>query len=123
MSGFEKPFLILERLKVADSGSTPRRAAPAQRVMSSDPDGLTPLPQSRYPIGMAKKRPWKSPWRRKPTAEEWAETAKMMREYLARQPHAPASAEAREKAVQDLLGAFRESPPVELSEQLPLALQ
>ena len=35
----------------------------------------------------------------------------MMREYLARQPHAPASAEAREKAVQDLLGAFRESRP------------
>jgi hypothetical protein len=91
--------------------------------MSSDPDGLTPLPQSRYPIGMAKRRPWKSPWRRKPTPEEWAETAQMMREYLARQPHAPASAEAREKAVQDLLGAFRESPPVELSEQLPLALQ
>ena len=72
---------------------------------------------------MAKKRPWKSPWRRKPTPEEWAETAQMMREYLARQPRAPASAEAREKAVQDLLGAFRESPPVELSEQLPLALQ
>jgi len=48
---------------------------------------------------MNKKRPWESPWRRKPTAEEWAETAQMMREYLARQPHAPASAEAREKAV------------------------
>ena len=106
-----------------DSRRRPAREAPLQRVMSSDPDGLTPLPQSRYPFGMAKKRPWKSPWRRKPTPEEWADTAQMMREYLARQPHAPASAEAREKAVQDLLGAFRESPPVELSEQLPLALQ
>jgi hypothetical protein len=47
----------------------PARGARVQRVMSSDSDGLTPVPQSRYPIGMAKKRPWKSPWRRKPTAE------------------------------------------------------
>ena len=67
---------------------------------------------------MAKKRPWKSPWRRKPTPEEWAETAQMMREYLARQPHAPASAEAREKAVQDLLGAFRESAPKDIIAEL-----
>ena len=91
--------------------------------MSSDSDSLTPVPQSRYPIGMAKKRPWKSPWRRKPTAEEWAETAKMMREYLARQPHAPTSSAAREAVVQELINVAREAPPVELPEQLPLPLQ
>ena len=71
---------------------------------------------------MAKTRPWKSPWRRKPTAEEWAETTQMLREYLARQPHAPADPAARERAVQDLISIARDAPPVQLPEQLPLAL-
>jgi hypothetical protein len=71
---------------------------------------------------MNKKRPWESPWRRKPTAEEWAETAQMMREYLARQPHAPTSPATREAIVQELIAVAREAPPVQLPEQLPLAL-
>jgi hypothetical protein len=71
---------------------------------------------------MSKKGPWKSPWRRKPTAEEWGETAQMMREYLARQPHAPADPATREAYVQDLIAVAREAPPVEVPEQLPLAL-
>jgi hypothetical protein len=71
---------------------------------------------------MNKKRPWKSPWRRKPTEAEWAETAQMMREYLAKQPHAPANPAEREAVVQELVAVARELPPVELPEQLPLAL-
>jgi hypothetical protein len=71
---------------------------------------------------MNKKRPWESPWRRKPTAEEWAETAQMMREYLARQPHAPTSPATREAIVQELIAVAHEAPPVQLPEQLPLAL-
>lgn len=77
---------------------------------------------TRYAVYMPKKRPWKSPWRRKPTAEEWAETAQMMREYLARQAHAPADPAAREAAVQGLIAVARVAPPVELTEQLFLAL-
>jgi hypothetical protein len=72
---------------------------------------------------MRKKRTWKSPWRRKPTPEEWAETAQMMREYLASQPHAPDSPAEREAIAQELIAVAREAPPVELPEQLPLALQ
>jgi hypothetical protein len=71
---------------------------------------------------MLKKRPWSSPWRRKATAAEWAETAQMMRQYLAKQPHAPTNAAEREAAVQDLIAVARETPPVQLPEQLPLAL-
>ena len=71
---------------------------------------------------MAKKRPWESPWRRKLTEAEWAETAQALREYLARQPHSPADPAARERAVQELVGVFRETRPVQLPEQPPLAL-
>ena len=80
---------------MADNGRSQRREAPVQPVMSSDWEGLSPLRQSRYSVGMAEKRPWTSPWRRKPTPEEWAETAQMMREYLASQPHAPMNPAAR----------------------------
>lgn len=90
--------------------------------MSSDLEGLTPLTQSRYPVGMAKKRPWKSLWRREVTPEEQAETARVMREYLARQPHAPASPAAGKSVVQELIAVAREAPPVTVPEQLLLAL-
>jgi hypothetical protein len=115
-----QPQRAATQVRHAPAGA--HRGARVQRVMSSDSEGLTPLPQSRYPIGMAKKRPWKSPWRRKPTAKEWAETAQMMREYLARQPHAPRSPATREAIVQELIAVAREEPPVELPEQLSLAL-
>ena len=47
----------------------------------------------------------------------------MMREYLARQPHAPAGPAAREAIVHELIAVAREAPPVEVPEQLQLALQ
>jgi hypothetical protein len=71
---------------------------------------------------MPKKRPWNGPWRRKPTAEEWAETAQVMREYLVRQPHAATSPATRKAIVQGLIAVAREAAPVTVPEQLPLAL-
>jgi hypothetical protein len=67
---------------------------------------------------MRKKRPWSSPWRRKVTPEEAAETARMLRQFLRDRPHAPANATAREKAVRDLFDVM-EGPPVELPEHGP----
>jgi hypothetical protein len=63
---------------------------------------------------MRKKRPWSSPWRRKVTPEEAAETARMLREWLRDKAHAPAGATAREKAVRDLFDVIEEGPPDEL---------
>ena len=46
----------------------------------------------------------------------------MMREYLARHPHAPTSPTTCEAIVQELIAVAREAPPVKMPEQLPLAL-
>jgi hypothetical protein len=61
--------------------------------------------------------------RGKPTAADWAKTAQMMREYLAKQSHAPADPATREAAVQRLIYIARKEPPIQLTEQVPLALQ
>jgi hypothetical protein len=68
---------------------------------------------------MRRKRPWISPWRRKVTPQEQAETARILVEWLRNKPHAPADATAREKVVRDLFDVIEEGPPIDLPEHSP----
>lgn len=65
---------------------------------------------------MRRRRPSTSPWRRKVTSQERAETARLLSEWLRDKPRAPADAIAREKVVRDLLDVIAEGPPIELPE-------
>jgi len=62
---------------------------------------------------MRKKRPWQSPWRRKLTPQEWAESRALLSEWFARQPHAPSSPGARDEVIDEPFALIRQAPPVE----------